>query len=727
MSFQAGATSVPAGLGSPFRTRAAPQARYLAHVAPPARVRRFVPALVLVLALAAAYGLAACQASGVEAVAPDESWTYVGDGACQQCHADLATSYAQTGMGRSVSDFDPATAPERFGPDGASPVVCADDGYCYQAFLRADSLVMRETRPDTPGHVLEQTVSHVVGSGHATRSYLLAAGGDGGDYLTEMPLTWYVERAFWDLSPGYQRNNQRFDRPIALECLTCHASRPGHETSQNFYTTEPVAISCERCHGPGSAHVSAFESGGAPSDTRIVNPAGLPVDRQLDVCQQCHLTGETVYAPGEDPTTYRPGRPLAAHRTVFATQASIDDPDDFGIASHAERMMRSECFIESLGTDRPMTCTTCHDPHVATAQLPADSFNASCQSCHGTDGHLDACSRPGAAGLAEAMTGDCVSCHLRTGGTSDIPHVSFTDHWIRRDPPPSSGGASQGEVGVGGDAPFRLVALTAEPEARSKAEADALLAMATFVFWETRHPLPQYLPEIAGRLRAALAAGVDRTDARVTLGRALIEMDSVASARAVLADAVARDPDDAYAHYWRGVAEDRAGQRETSLDALRQSVRLAPHLTEARARLGQELVEAGRWAEAVEVLAEAVAQDPLRHAGAWNNLGFARLNAGDLAGALGALRRSVALDPRSPTARANLGAALLSTGDADAARAQFEAALRINPADRTSLGNLGLIASAEGRTADARAFFQRVLAIDPSDGRARAALDALDP
>ena len=688
-------------------------------------MRRLAPLLAAAaVVLGAAYGLAACRGAEPEPLAADAGWTYVGDGACQQCHADLAASYAQTGMGRSVGLFDPATAPERFGPDGASPVVCADDGYCYQAFLRADSLVMRETRPDTPGYQRVQAASHVVGSGNATRSYLLAAGGDGGgEYLTEMPLTWYVERGIWDLSPGYQRNNQRFERPIALECLTCHAARPGHETSQNFYTTAPAAISCERCHGPGSAHVSAFEAGGSPTDTRIVNPAALPTDLQLDVCQQCHLTGQTVYAPGHDPTTYRPGRPLAAHRAVFATQASIDDPDDFGIASHAERMMRSACFQESAGTARPMTCTTCHDPHVANAQLPADHFNASCQSCHGPDEHQGACSRPGTASVAEAMTGDCVSCHLRTGGTSDIPHVSFTDHWIRRAPPPSTGGSTQ--VGVEGDRPFRLVSLTDVPETRTEAEADVLWAIATFGFWETQHRLPAYLPEVAGRLRAGLAAGVDRTDARVTLGRALIEMDSVDAARAVLADAVARDSADAYAHYWRGVAEDRAGQTAASLDALQRAVRLAPHLTEARARLGEELAAAGRWADAVPVLEAAVAQDPLRHAGAWNNLGFARLNAGRLDAALSALRRSVALDPRSARARANLGAALLSAGDPSAARAQFEAALRIDPADRASLGNLGLIASQQGRTADARARFRQLLALDPTDARARAALDAL--
>ena len=96
-----------------------------------------------------------------------------------------------------------------------------------------------------------------------------------------------------------------------------------------------------------------------------------------------------------------------------------------------------------------MTCTTCHDPHVAQDELPADHFSASCQSCHGPDEHQGSCSRPGTASPAEAMTGDCVSCHIRSGGTSDIPHVSFTDHWIRRTPPPATGGPT--EVGVEGD------------------------------------------------------------------------------------------------------------------------------------------------------------------------------------------------------------------------------------------------------------------------------------
>ena len=421
--------------------------------------RSFALAAALALSLGTAYALAACGggASGAEALA-SESWTYVGDEACASCHADLYTDYHRTGMGRSVSVFDPETSPEQFGARGESPQVCADDGYCYVAFVRGDTLFQRETRPDTPGYERTVAASHVVGSGNATRSYLMSVGDADSTaaYVTEMPLTWYVDREIWDLSPGYDQGNQRFERPVNLECITCHDTAPEHATSQNAYGEIPLGISCERCHGPGSAHVEAFDAGGTPEDPLIVNPAKLSAELELDVCQQCHLTGLSVFAPGEDPTTYRPGRPLAAHRAVFVRQEELDDPEAFGIASHAERMRRSACFQQTAGTERALTCTTCHDPHT-----PAEegSYNTVCQSCHGAAAHETVCARPGASGVAEAMTGDCVSCHMRSAGTSDIPHVAFTDHWIRRDPPPSRTGARLDAEAFRRETPFTLVDL----------------------------------------------------------------------------------------------------------------------------------------------------------------------------------------------------------------------------------------------------------------------------
>ena len=707
--------------------------------------------LIALVAVAVSACGPAAEGSGTAALAADAAWVTVGDAACASCHADISATYARSGMGRAVSRFTSAGAPEKFDAEGKSPVVCAPDdgqpngGYCYQAFVRGDTLFQRETHPAEPGFERVYAASHVVGSGNATRSYLMTAGatpegavGDagGGGFVTEMPLTWYVERAIWDLSPGYTHGNQRFERPITLECLTCHDAAPGHAPSQNFYTDVPLGISCERCHGPGSAHVEAFEAGGDPAETLIVNPARLSPELQLDVCQQCHLTGETVYKPGEDPTTFRPGRPLSAHRSVFVSQESLADPEAFGIASHAERMARSACFEGAAGTPAAMTCTTCHDPHVAQAELPADHFSAACRSCHTPaasgappPGGGPLCDRPGATTPAIALSGDCASCHMRRAGTSDIPHVSFTDHWIRKSPPPGRAGGATVDAGRR-TTPFTLVNVVlreAGGRARQAApgEADVEAGIATFNVYDRAHRLPAYLPDAARRLRRGLAAGSDRTDARIALGRALTAMDSLAAAVAVLADAAARDTASADAALWLGVARLDGRDGAGAATALRRAVRQAPRFTEARVKLAEALALTGRHADAAAVLTTALAADPVRHIGSWNDLGFYHLQAGALPAATSALRRAVALDPRLTLARVNLGTALLAANDLSAAAAQLDAALRLDPSAVAALGNLGVVRQRQGRTADARRLFERVLALEPGSPQATAALAAL--
>ena len=117
---------------------------------------------------------------------------------------------------------------------------------------------------------------------------------------------------------------------------------------------------------------------------------------------------------------------------MFVDAEQLEDPQRFGIASHAQRLALSACFQESQ-----MTCTTCHDPHQPVAELSEDHFNTVCQSCHAPEetseflaegAEAPVCGRDAAHSATEAMTGDCVSCHLQKGGTSDIPHVTFTDH-----------------------------------------------------------------------------------------------------------------------------------------------------------------------------------------------------------------------------------------------------------------------------------------------------------
>ncbi len=667
-----------------------------------------------------ALALAGCAADPAPATRPLAEAEYVGDAACAGCHADIAASYAQTNHARAVEPFDPATAPEAFDAAGRSPAVYDPNlDLFYRAFVRGDTLFQREFRLDARGDTTHRRVhaaAYVIGSGHNTRSYLMQEGG----YLTEMPLTWYVERGMWALSPGFEQVNTRFERPMTLECIACHNAIPEHTPgTQNHFGALPDGISCERCHGPASEHVEDPQDQDA-----LVDLGGLNRDLQLAACQQCHLEGVTIFAPGEGPTTYRPGEPLAAHRTVFVPAEQIADPDNFGVASHAVRLALSVCFEESQ-----MTCTTCHDPHLPAEVQP--SFNATCQSCHGGDGggsaHEALCTRPAAGSPAEAMTGDCVSCHMQTGATSDIPHVSFTDHWIRRRLPEDRQPAPI-EVVLTRPEPLELVDVLAHQgmtEGRPPAEAALEEAVALFHFFETKHPNPGYLPRVIGAARRGLAGGADRADARIALARALTLSDSLAAAERVLEEASEAFPDEPLAHYWLGATRLRTGDAAGAAGPLERAAALQPRLIEAQTKWAEALSASGRAADAERVLEAAVRLNPVHHPEAWNNLGFLRLQAGRFDAAAEALERAVRLDPDFVEARTNLGSAYLLAERLGEAAEQFEAAVRADPDYAPAHGNLGVIYLRQGRPADARRQFERVLALTPGDPQARAYLEEL--
>lgn len=646
---------------------------------------------------------------------------YVGSEACASCHEDIYQSYRRTGMGRSLYPFDPATAPEQFG--AAARVYDAKLDLYYEPFVRGDTLFQREFRLDESGAVVyEQThpVRWVVGSGNATRSYLMEVNG----IVTEMPLTWYVEREKWDLSPSYEQTNQRFSRPIAEECMTCHNGLPEHTPfTRAHYTEVPEGITCERCHGPGSDHVEARLSGMEPgegtADATIVNPAHLSRDLQLSVCQQCHLTGITVFASGEDATTYRPGEPLAAHRTVFAIEEERDDPDLFGIASHAERLALSACYQQS-----EMTCTTCHDPHQPVAELGVEHFNTTCQSCHTPSDGEAVCSRPGVHAPAEAMTGDCVGCHLQKSGTSDIPHVTFTDHWIRRTLPPGRRPSQIDRDRVRTE-PFRLVRMT-DTTGTPFGKAVLEEAIAYYTFYETRHRLPAYLPQITARVRQGVAAGADHPDARLSYGKALAAMDSMGAAATVFAEAIAVYPVDPRLHLGLGTALLEDGRPQQALAPLQQALTLQPRLLEARLKLAETYEALGQMADAETAYRELLNQDPVHHPGAWNNLGLLYFQQQRVDEAEPVFERAISLDPNLTIAIVNLGSVRLIQQDMEAAKALFERALKQEPDNVSALGNLGLIQAQQGNFAEARDLMRRVLAITPNDQRARAILAQIE-
>lgn len=658
---------------------------------------------------------------------------YVGDQGCLPCHADLVERHGRTNHGQSLAPVLAAMGESDWIPSPA-------DGLEYRVELASNGTpIQRERLRDADGtllHDLRVPIDLVIGSGNQTRSFLAVQDG----VVTQHPLTWYSGREVWDMSPGYGEANDRFSRPIILQCLACHSDLPVLEPhTQNVYRDLPGAISCERCHGPGAEHANARRRARAPTagepDPWIVNPAHLDRSRQMATCLQCHLAGVITYPDGEDPTTFRPGMALTDNRAVFVPELQLEDPDWVGIDSHPIRLARSACFEAT-----EMTCLTCHVAHTPGDELPSDHYVQQCLTCHtgedhvGTPGPNPLCSRPGAATPEEARSGDCVSCHMSMGGTSDVPHVRFTDHWIQRRPgPPLDPDA--GRPVIESDTPLRIVEVGAlglrlDPDLhrhRARGRTESLRADALFHFYETMHRHPGYLPEvIAAGERAAEEEGDLTRGGRLALARAHLESGSVDRAHELLEEAIRRHPDDPWGHLLLGaLVEERMGDPAGALPHLDEALRLQPRLGEARTKRAEVLYALGRRGEAIRELEALLQDDPLHRPRSWFNLGVLRAEAGDGTGALDAFRTAGELDPLMGDAAVQAGSLHLATGNAEEAERAFLRAVTGDPENPAAHGSLALLRLEQGRVDEARDGLLRVLELDPGNAAARELLEQI--
>ena len=521
-------------------------------------------------------------------------------------------AYQLTGHGRAFHLPSPDSVVEDF---SKATVYDKHSNLWYRAFWRGRSMWVAEYRlegKDTV-HLRQEQVDFVIGSGNQTRSYLREEKG----YFFEMPITWYVGKRIWDLSPGYENgNNSRFERPIGDMCMHCHNTGSAFTPhSINRFTSVGNGIGCEKCHGPGELHIQAMQSGKqvdtkTHTDYSIVNPKRLPIQLQFDVCRQCHLEGVTVPKEGRSFFDYRPGMALAGFYDVFIPVSG--NPEQFGFASHAERLQQAPCFIKS---DGKLTCTTCHDPH---RPLPKDEvlfYNQKCQSCH----QPSECDENHQKRMAR--NDNCASCHMPKSGTTDIPHVSSTDHFIRKRP---GAVATVTEQPAGSLVQFKSFTSEVKPEERA-----ALLA--NMLYYEQNDPNTAYLERISqfvsrldldNRIRHAYLSGSRPDEEMLALEPGQISSPYTASYLAELRKnarlpalpwaqrAVALAPYNVDFLYLQANILASSGQEGQALDTYRQIIKLQPQHKKALVSLGYLHLTEGQAGRALELFNRAISLDP---------------------------------------------------------------------------------------------------------------------
>lgn len=365
----------------------------------------------------------------VAAYRPPTTEGYVGSETCAQCHADIAETFKTHPMSRSITRVD-LTADDATVPQSETRI--AGEKRVYDVEIQGDVMVHHERMFDSDGELIYDqghAVEYVVGSGRRAKAYLHQKG----DLLFMSPLNWYSQSQKWDMAPSYTPEDpRRFSRRVTDDCLACHAGQIAPVgRSLNKYDTpafHEMAIGCENCHGPGATHVARHESGrtSAGSDP-IVNPARLNSDERESVCYQCHLIAE-VRLPryGRSELDFRPGQRLSEIWTVLDEGSEVTAEGKTKSVNHVQQMRDSRCFLESDGR---LGCISCHDPHRAPAESERITFyRTRCLNCHGEDD----CSSPRAE--RDKQSDSCIACHMPGRESSNISHVTQTDHRIPRMP-----------------------------------------------------------------------------------------------------------------------------------------------------------------------------------------------------------------------------------------------------------------------------------------------------
>ena len=615
---------------------------------------------------------------------------YADPNSCYQCHASEAAGYRNTGMAHAF--YKPKAIDTIESPAKGRGYYHAASGTYYSMTEKGGRYFQRRWQlgfDGKPDNVEELQIDYIMGSGNHVRTYLHREK-DG--TLIELPLAWYAELGgHWGMNPGYDNSQPMTRRPIAYECMFCHNAYPEipatvhRDLSANpVYTGSlPEGIDCQRCHGPGEAHVKAAQTPGTSvAEVRrlILNPVRLSKERQMEVCEQCHL--ETTSRPLPDrirhyeqqPFGYMADRPLATFNSYFNRDPEKGSIDNFEIASAPYRLRQSQCYLKSEGE---LTCETCHNPHDLHKGPESVAYYASiCMRCHATTLHEQI------ALHRHPDSNDCVSCHMPKRRTEDVVHAIMTDHLIQRHAPPAK----------------ELLAERKEiPDVPANAYHGDVKRY--LLGGETLNAGDELYDSVAQVIDSSnLEAGIPRLEEGIR----------------------AQNPKQPNFSIELGDAMRHSGNLSGAINAYREALAVDPLSSRAQRRLGATLGAAGREEEGLSVLQKALEREP-GNSLLWYEQALIESKVGRSEQAIEDLRKTLQLKPDFADAENNLGANLAQSGNQQDAETAFRAALAINPYDAGTRANLGRLLAGKADWKQAAFQLKKATELDPADANAHMA------
>lgn len=673
---------------------------------------------------------------------------YVEPGACAECHAEIAASYAQTGMAHSFYRPSSENMIEDYTQNNQFYHQASDT---YFAMIHRDGKFFQkrwQTGYDGASTNIEELqIDDVMGSGNHARTYLHR---NANGTLVELPLGWYSEKGgHWGMNPGYDNAQPPTQHMIPYECMFCHNGYPAIPKQQGdaiaypkFSGDLPQGIDCQRCHGPGRNHIEAANSTTTTTQqirAAILNPARLNPQRQMEVCMQCHLEPTSRPLPtmirryDQEPFGYNPSKPLSSFFRYFDKDLSGLHDDRVEIASAPYRLRQSQCYIKSGGA---VSCESCHDPHQPHDTAAAKAkYTTVCLKCH------EHALSPLVLEKKHTARQDCSACHMPKRRTDDVVHVVMTDHLIQRIAPPeeklladkkeviqTAANSYRGEV-----MPYRvdnfkgsddnLYTATAQVMHDSNLKVGIPRLEAAIA---TQHPTrPDFSIELGDALRRtgemnraitayrkAVTLDPASTRARRSLGVALADAGKPHDAVAELKQGIQRDPKDPLLWYQLGLVHSQLKLQDEVVKDLNEAIRLDPNLSEAYNNLGLNLAQMGNQAQAEKAFRASIRLMPY-DAAAQANLGQLLAGGGNLWQSAFHLEKAVRLNAKQANTHYVYAAVLVQLNQFKDAQRQVEAAIAIDPAMPQSHDLRGLLLLQNGSWDAASDEFRQALKLNP--------------
>ncbi len=162
----------------------------------------------------------------------------------------------------------------------------------------------------------------------------------------------------WDQIKGTYVNNQSL-RDWTVKCAGCHTT--GYEPATR--TWNELNIGCEACHGPGGDHATSED------------PGLIVIDRATEGCGHCHVRGESAATPEFPAKTFNfpIGYVLGQPNTLAFIPEPLSATASFfpnGVSKRHRQQYLDMNYPGRPPTDhyqKGVSCSTCHDPHNASA------------------------------------------------------------------------------------------------------------------------------------------------------------------------------------------------------------------------------------------------------------------------------------------------------------------------------------------------------------------------